>query len=130
MLIAPLLLLVSSLAQGPFQPVNHVPLPPQTENFSFIVLGDNRPAGSGQPPTATFRRLLEQVQQIHPAFVLSSGDLVYGNEEPVEVYRSECDQIKELLTHLTVPFFNAPGNHEINDRPEFAQEYQSRLGGM
>jgi hypothetical protein len=118
------------VAQGPFQPVNHLPLPKESNEFTFVALGDNRPAGSGQPPTDVFKRILTEVGWIHPAFVLSTGDLIYGNEESVDMYRKECAWIKPIIASIGVPFFNAPGNHEINGRAEFQAEYVKLLGPM
>src|SRR5579885_3439167 len=67
---------------------------------------------------------------IHPAFVLSCGDLVYGNEESLAMYRKELDEMQPLLKSLNVPFYNAPGNHEINNRVDFEKEYVSRFGPL
>jgi 3',5'-cyclic AMP phosphodiesterase CpdA len=82
------------------------------------------------PATDTFREILKEVETIHPAFVLSSGDLVYGNEEPIETYRHEMDEIQGLLKNLDVPFYNAPGNHEIAHRQDFQDEYEKRFGPL
>ncbi len=119
-------LLLASLLPS-LQPINHIPLPADKPAFRFVVLGDNRPAGEGQPPTDTFKQILREVRTIHPDFVLSSGDLLYGNEEPIEAYRTEADQVAALLKELDVPFFNAPGNHEIAEKPEFLAEYVKRF---
>ncbi|MFI5385095.1 MAG: metallophosphoesterase family protein [Fimbriimonadales bacterium] len=123
-------LVAATAFQGPFQPINHIPLPPDRDDFTFVALGDNRPAGSGQPPTDVFKRILTEVAWIHPAFVLSTGDLIYGNEESIEQYRKECAWIKPLVAGVGVPFFNAPGNHEINARAEFQSEYTKQFGAM
>ncbi len=117
-------------AQTPVQPVNHLPMPPESNDFVFVALGDNRPAGSGQPPTEVFKRILTEVGWIHPAFVISSGDLIYGNEESIDLYRKECAAIKPMLASVGVPFFNAPGNHEINGKADFQAEYTKQLGAM
>ncbi|HTQ11571.1 MAG TPA: metallophosphoesterase, partial [Fimbriimonadaceae bacterium] len=116
--------------RGAFQPVNHIPLPPEKTDFYFVALGDNRPAGAGQPPTDVFKEILREVSWIHPAFVISTGDLIYGNEETLQQYKQECAWIKPLVAEIGVPFFNAPGNHEMNARPEFQAEYTKELGQM
>jgi len=128
-----MLLLTSALVLSqiaPFQPLNHKALPPSQTDFYFIALGDNRPAGAGLPPTATFRELVKEVSIIDPAFVLSSGDLLYGNEETLDQYKQEIAWMKPLLNTLPCPFFNAPGNHEINNRPEFLAEYTKSMGPL
>jgi hypothetical protein len=103
-------------------------LPPSRMKFDFVALGDNRPAGAFLPPTKVFRGLLHDVGIIAPAFVVSSGDLIYGKEEPIAQFRVEAKQVKALLAALPCPFFNAPGNHEISDRPELYREYLKWFG--
>lgn len=116
------------LATLPFAPLNHKSLPAPTNDFYFVAMGDNRPAGAGLPPTATFRGLLNEVAAIGPAFVLSTGDLFYGNEESVEQYKIEEGWMRPLLEALPCPFYNSAGNHEINNRPEFLSEYEAQWG--
>lgn len=115
-------------AGATFGASNGKPLPPSTDTFDFIALGDNRPVGAGMPPTPIFKSILEDVANLGPAFVLSSGDIVFGNDEPLATYRSECDAIQKLIDDLPCPFFNAPGNHEINERQDFYDEYTKRFG--
>jgi hypothetical protein len=116
------------LAQAPFAPLNHKPLPSSKDDFYFVALGDNRPAGSGLPPTGTYREILKEVSIIDPEFVLSTGDLLYGNEETLDQYKQEEVWMKPLLDTLPCPFFNVPGNHEINNNPEFLDEYTKTMG--
>ena len=116
------------LAQSGFPSLNSHSLPPSTNDFWFVALGDNRPAGAGLPPTGTFQRLLKEVGTIGPTFVLSSGDLLYGNQETLAQYQQEIKWIKPLIAELPCPFFNAPGNHEINNRPEFLKAYTDAFG--
>lgn len=116
--------------QTALTPLNHKPMPPESSDFTFIALGDNRPAGAGLPPTRTYRELIEEVSVIGPAFVLSSGDLYYGNEETLDMYKQEEAWMKPLLESLPCPFYNAPGNHEINNRADFLAEYQASTGPL
>jgi hypothetical protein len=116
------------LAQSVIPSLNSKPLPPSKSDFWFVALGDNRPAGAGLPPTHTFRELLKEVSAVGPEFILSSGDLLYGNEETLAQYRQEIAWMKPIIQSLPCPFFNAPGNHEINNRPEFLKAYTSAFG--
>lgn len=127
-ILSPLLATLMTVVQVPFGPLNNRSLPISSSEFTFIALGDNRPAGAGLPPTGSFRELLKEVSVIGPSFVLSSGDLLYGNEETVEQYKREVAWTKPLLESLPCPFFNAPGNHEIYGKPEFLNLYTSLLG--
>jgi len=80
------------------------------------------------PPTRTFRDLIEEVGTIGPEFVLSSGDLLYGNEETLDQYKQEIVRMRPLIETLPCPFFNAPGNHEINNREDFFKTYTDAFG--
>jgi len=117
-----------ALVQPTFRSVNGLGLPSSKKDFYFVAMGDNRPAGAGLPPDKTFRDLIEEVATIGPSFVISSGDLLYGNEESVAQYKQEIAWMKPVLSKLPCPFFNAPGNHEINNKPEFLKAYQDAYG--
>jgi hypothetical protein len=103
-------------------------LPKSKRKFDFVALGDNRPAGAFLPPTKVFQGLLRDVATIDPSFVISSGDLIYGKEEPLSQFYVESKQVKALLNALPCPFFNAPGNHEISERPDFYKAYLKTFG--
>lgn len=118
----------AALLQIPFQPLNHKPLPPSQNDFYFVAMGDNRPAGAGLPPTHTFKELLKEISVIDPTFVISTGDLLYGNEESLDQYKQEEAWMKPLVDTLPCPFYNVPGNHEVNNRPEFLDEYTKTMG--
>jgi hypothetical protein len=119
-----------ALAQTSFPSINKLPLPASATKFDFVALGDNRPAGVGLPVTPVFREILKEVEMIKPTFILSSGDLVYGNEEPLDTYKHELDDMTGILGKLDIPFFNAPGNHEMAQKPDFIKEYASRFGPL
>jgi hypothetical protein len=114
--------------QSAFPSLNSKHLPASKADFWFVALGDNRPAGAGLPPTHTFKQLLEEVSAVGPDFILSSGDLLYGNEETLDQYKQEIAWMKPIIEKLPCPFFNAPGNHEINNRPEFLKAYTAAFG--
>ena len=117
-----------AFAGAAFGASNGKPLPPSTTDFDFIALGDNRPVGAGMPPTRIFTSILQDVANLGPAFVLSSGDIVFGKDEPLAMYKSECNAIQALINALPCPLFNAPGNHEISERKELYDEYTKRFG--
>jgi len=121
-------LVCALLAQSTFPSINSRHLPPSKSDFWFVALGDNRPAGPGLPPTHTFRELLQEIGTIGPEFILSSGDLLYGNEETLGQYKQEIAWMKPLIATLPCPFFNAPGNHEINNRQDFYTAYTNAFG--
>lgn len=105
-------------------------LPPtesRPQDFIFLAFGDNRPAGAGVPQNSIFRSLIKEAGIIGPNFVISSGDLYYGNDDSMDQFRQEVSATKPLLESLPCPFFNAPGNHEFY-KSEFVQEYNKLVG--
>src|ERR1700680_716458 len=44
----------------------------------WVVGGDNRPTGRGAPQPRVVDTIFSEVRMIHPAFVIWSGDVVYG----------------------------------------------------
>jgi len=121
-------LLLAASAVAPFGSLNHQTLPASTNDFWFVALGDNRPAGAGLPPNRTFRELLEEVGIIGPKFIISSGDLLYGNEDTMDQFKQEIAWARPLLEALPCPFYNAPGNHEINNRADLLDAYTAAFG--
>ena len=122
------ILAAAAIFQPSFRSLNSHSLPPSTNDYWFVALGDNRPAGAGLPPDRTFKQLLEEVSLVGPKFVISSGDLLYGNEESIGQYQQEIQWAKTVLEALPCPFYNAPGNHEINNKAEFLAEYTKNWG--
>ncbi len=57
------------------------------------------------------KRCIDEVNLLHPDFVLISGDLVYGQLYPFE-YSREYKKCYELIQRFDVPTFLAPGNHD------------------
>ncbi len=80
-------------------------------SFTFVVAGDNRPAHSSDPLTKPMLDLVQRLSANPPDFVVWNGDTVYGKQEV-----GISDQYAQFLAAfkpLTVPVFNAPGNHEM-----------------
>ena len=124
------ILVCAYLTQSSFPSINTKHLPTSKPDFWFVGLGDNRPAGAGLPPTKTFKDLIAEIGIIGPDFVLSSGDLLYGNEETIEQYKQEIAWIKPVIQSLPCPFYNAAGNHELNNRADFLKEYTKAFGSL
>ena len=67
----------------------------------FVILGDNR---NGYQ---TFSDIIDQINAVHPAFVIDNGDLVFGGE--ANRYRL----FYETVSKLQVPLYTTLGNHDI-----------------
>ncbi|MBI4468196.1 MAG: metallophosphoesterase [Acidobacteria bacterium] len=111
--------LIQSLT--PFQLVE-----PSGDSYEFIVQGDNRPTGPGKPLPRTIYQVIEEIRLLQPAFVLSVGDIVYGYGDSRQRLLNELDLFQSLAERTGVPFFNAPGNHEIHQNPVAFEILQAR----
>jgi len=87
---------------------------PPGQPFTFAVLGDNRGDDSGDQPAA-FIEVLQAVRQAAPAFVLDSGDMIYGHTEDETKIRQEWRRYCEVIKTCPAPMFHVPGNHDIWD---------------
>lgn len=109
--------------------------PADPDRFTFYVFGDNRPAKKGDPPTATIQAIAGALAQNKPALALSCGDLIAG-KEPGDRARIEAEYsaVLDVLKSAHVPVFNAPGNHEMDDKDDVPNatmtQFYSELIGL
>jgi hypothetical protein len=103
------------------------PLPPESESagvtkFSFIVYGDTRGRRDGKEVQyehslvmdsmiATIKRL--RTNGLPVRFVLQSGDAVVDGRDPKQWNASFISIINRLTTEGGIPYFLAPGNHDV-----------------
>lgn len=103
------------------------PLPPESasasvKQFSFIVYGDTRGRRDGVDPQyehslvvesmlATIERMKNGPDPVK--FVLQSGDAVVNGRDPKQWNNSFVGLINRLTTEAGVPYFLAPGNHDV-----------------
>ena len=88
-------------------------------NFTFIHLtdlhiGDPRGAQVSIKETMGWkaaRKVIEEINLLHPSFVIITGDLVFGQLYPFE-YTIEYKKLYEILQKFDVPIFLCPGNHD------------------
>lgn len=88
-------------------------------NFSFIQIADfhiGDPRGLKENPKETIgwksaRRAIEEINLLHPDFVIISGDLTFGQLYPFE-YTMEYKKCYEILQDFQVPTYLCPGNHD------------------
>ena len=103
------------------------PLPPEAESadvtrFSFLVYGDTRGRRDGQDlqyehslvvqsMLRTAARLREGPDPVR--FVLQSGDAVVNGGDPAQWNVSFVGLVNRLTQEAGVPYFLAPGNHDV-----------------
>ncbi|MDQ2732762.1 MAG: metallophosphoesterase [Armatimonadota bacterium] len=95
--------------------------------FTFVVFGDNRPDGEEKPVTEVFKRILSEVRSVHPAFVVTTGDLIFGSATDQDLVNREYDEVLPLVKSLDVPVYFAAGNHEIRGAPANEAIYRKRV---
>jgi 3',5'-cyclic AMP phosphodiesterase CpdA len=91
------------------------PTPPSlatNQPFMFAVFGDNRGDESGEQPPA-FLQVLEAINQRNPAFVLDTGDMIYGHTRDEARLREQWKIYRAAASRLRAPLFHIPGNHDI-----------------
>jgi hypothetical protein len=134
-LLASLFLFMGSLitAYGQMPALSSLPGTGQLDSkasrdcFVFVVAGDNRPAHKKNPPTKTTGQIFEAAQKANhsltackhskPALVFWTGDSIYGKDPNDEsTVKSEYEAFLKIATKAGVPVFNAPGNHEMDDK--------------
>ena len=106
------------------------PLPPESESaginrFSFVVYGDTRGRRDGKEVqyehSLIIDSMLEQMKKRSNApvrFVLQSGDAVVDGRNPKQWNNSFVGLINRLSTNGGVPYFLAPGNHDVTSAAE------------
>jgi hypothetical protein len=107
------------------------PLPAEAESrgvtqFSFIVYGDTRGRHDGvtvqYDHSMLVESMLDQIKKLrgtpYPVrFVLQSGDAVQRGVDPHQWNVSFVPIINRLTTEAGVPYFLAPGNHDVTSSP-------------
>ena len=143
-----LLALVAGPAAGAQNPPSTPPaadtvraiLPPKTplpaeaasagvRRFSFIVYGDTRGRRDGVDPqyehSLVVDAMLRRIQsarngQFPVKFILQSGDAVVNGRDPRQWNMSFVGLINRLTQEGDVPYFLAPGNHDVTGAADLA----------
>jgi hypothetical protein len=89
--------------------------PSSNTNFTFIVLGDNRPSKPTPTPPAITSQIIADMKKYNPQFILWTGDVIAGKDpKHSSLIDSEYQAFFKLAQTANVPVFNSPGNHEMN----------------
>jgi len=118
------------------------PLPPEEESvdvkrFSFIVYGDTRGRHDGRDVqyehSLVIESMLTKIASLRDGpepvrFVLQSGDAVVNGRDPAQWNVSFVGLINRLTQEAGIPYFLAPGNHDVTEEPEL--DAKGRLQGL
>ena len=76
--------------------------------FKFAVWGDTQ-----FDTPAQFDKTLRETELLKPAFVVHTGDMITGYSYDKEKIRSQWARFKKDIEPLSMPFYPAPGNHDV-----------------
>src|SRR5437773_8832611 len=139
-----LLLLPAAQAQETVRPIAPAkrPLPPEEASasvtrFSYIVYGDTRGRRDGievqYEHSLVVGGVLEAIKRLEATdypvrFIMQTGDAVFDGGDPRQWNKSFVDLINRITTEGGVPYFLAPGNHDVS--PAAALESPMRKEGL
>lgn len=99
------------------------------ETYKFIVMGDNRPDFPDAPPPWIFRRIIGEINSLHPDadFVVNTGDFIIGTDiRNKDEVRRQFNDFMKVIRKLTMRFYPVPGNHDA----QYPDLYKDFLGKM
>ena len=88
----------------------------------FIVFGDTQ---FHNPDV--FAQLLRKGMDCNPELVLHTGDMILGYKYPASAGEKEWKVFRKQIESVTVPFYPAPGNHDITT-PGLREAYLAEWG--
>jgi hypothetical protein len=93
------------------------------EVFRFAILSDR----TGGHIPGVYPRVLEAINEVKPAFVVTVGDHIEGYGTDYDRAEAAWDSLALLLQKLDTPVYVTPGNHDIWD--DTSEElYRERTG--
>ncbi|MEE8105999.1 MAG: metallophosphoesterase [Planctomycetota bacterium] len=102
--------------------------PSNATEFSFVAFGDNQ--GDTNVPTV-MSLIFDHMNSNDPkpAFVLSLGDVVYGKDpqKTSATIKASFEGFVSQVEAAGIPVFNAPGNHEMDDKDDIPNAKMHRL---
>lgn len=99
-------------------------VPSNETQFTFAVFGDSQ---GDQTSGEIISRIFEAVrnhQPPKPTFAFCLGDIVKGKDadDPAKYIQQKYAEYLDLAKRAGVPVFNAPGNHEMDDKDDIPSE--------
>ena len=92
-------------------------------NFQFGIMSDN--TGGSRP--GVFKNGVKKLNMLQPEFVMCVGDLIEGYSTDTAVIKKQWSDINGTISHLEMPFFYLPGNHDITNKT-MAKEWEKLYG--
>lgn len=86
-----------------------LPLPGETEAFTFVVYGDR--TGGPNEGVNILADAVRDTNLFEPDMVMTVGDLVQGYSD-TETWMTEMREYKAIMSNLICPWFPVAGNHD------------------
>lgn len=77
-------------------------------DFKFAVWGDSQ-----FDTPAQFDKTVRETELLKPAFVVHTGDMITGYTYDKDKIRKEWARFQKDIEPLSMPFYPAPGNHDV-----------------
>lgn len=97
--------------------------------FSFAVIGDSRPSLPDGAQPGVFKDLIKRIDKLNPAFVMHTGDVVYGSSS-LEKLRCQYEDFKNAIEPLRSKLYLTIGNHEVQGYKANQAFFEKELGGL
>ena len=95
----------------------------EPDEFRFVVVTDR----TGEHRDGVFEGAMPRINLVRPEFVVSVGDLIEGYTDDRAVLDREWNEIEAAVAQLQMPFFYAPGNHDMSNAA-MAETWRERFG--
>jgi hypothetical protein len=111
-----------SLVAGP-TPWSSTNFNDDPDQFTFAIISDL----NGGEREGIFSIAVEQINMLHPEFVLSVGDLIDGGTEDKVQLEKEWESFDNRASKFNSPFFHLGGNHDLTN-VVMREFWQNRYG--
>ena len=97
----------------------------QEKPFTFVVIGDHRPADATLQPPPVFMQELKSIKKLKPAFIVDTGDLIFGVSTEKEVIERQYQDLFKVLSQFNIPIYPTVGNHDVanGNLPYYIQNF-------
>ena len=115
-------------SERPFPAVTRTqdPLVDAGDALRFVVMGETRPTLPRMPFPRFALETMREIRLLRPAFVLCTGDTIWGYDDARQELLNELDRFRALADSTGVPLFNALGNHEMQTNEAAIELLQER----
>lgn len=107
-----------------------VAVPKQSDTFSFVAIGDNRPHPNWKDKYTQpriFRRAIDEINLLDPDFTVLIGDLILGYSEDKAQLAGMWDCFDAAVNKFKSPYYQVIGNHDVSNAV-MEQIYTERYG--